>query len=325
MKQKAMAGILAAEAAACVLFGILRMNFSGGFTSLAAFPFEQAGYVLRKLSLSGALGNAAAIVLYTLLSLIPCFVWLVLRKKGRLSGIDHELFALSLLLFAVNYYMVNPGLFASNIPGAGKWMLGCTFYSALTGYLVTRILLVCRNAEPDRLQSVLQSLLYFLNMVFVYLIFGQGLGSLPEAFQSIRSGSAGLDAGRLLTGTAGLGLTYLFLGFGCLTRILPYIFDMGIVFLAERLLASLGEDRYSDESVRLADRLAGFCAKALEATVALDVVFNVLQVFFRRRLYQMDLAVHVPVLSIIFVLAVLLFARFIHEDQKLKQDHDLII
>lgn len=153
----------------------------------------------------------------------------------------------------------------------------------------------------------------------------RGLGSLPEAVQNVQSGSGGMDAGQFLHGTGGLGLTYLFLGAGFLIRILPYIFDMRIVFLAERLLASLGEDRYSDESVRLADSLAGFCAKALEATVALDVTFNVLQVFLRRSLCQMDLVIHVPVISIVFVLAVLLFARYVREDQKLKREHDLII
>lgn len=67
------------------------------------------------------------------------------------------------------------------------------------------------------------------------------------------------------------------------------------------------------------------CTKALYITATVDVAFNVLQVLFHASLYQMDIVIHVPVFSIVFVLAVLLFARYMHEDQKLKQEHDLII
>ena len=78
-------------------------------------------------------------------------------------------------------------------------------------------------------------------------------------------------------------------------------------------------------AAELADRLAGFCAKALGITAGADVMFNVLQVLFGAGLYRMDLVIHVPVLSILFVLAALLSARYIREAQKLKKEHDLII
>lgn len=325
MKRKGMIFVLGIEAAACIVFCVLQTNFAGVFSGLAAFPFEQTGYVLRYLSLSGMPGNVAAIFLYTILSILPCLLWFVLKKKGKLLGIDYVLPGLSILLFIVNYYMVNPGLFVSNIPGTGKWILGCTFYSVLSGYLVIRVLSFCRTAEPGKLQDMLQGLLCFLNMVFVYLIFGQGLGNLLKAIQNVQSSNSSIYADGFLSGTEGLGMTYLFLGFGCLVNILPYVFDIVIVLLANRMLAALRHNRYSDESVELVDRLAGFCAKALGITVTADVAFNVLQVLFHSRLYQMDIVIHVPVVSIVFVLAVLLFARYVHEDQKLKQEHDLII
>ena len=114
-------------------------------------------------------------------------------------------------------------------------------------------------------------------------------------------------------------------GLGYLVDVLPYAFDLGIVFLAGRLLAALKADRWGDAAAELADRLAGFCAKALGITAGADVMFNVLQVLFGAGLYRMDLVIHVPVLSILFVLAALLSARYIREAQKLKKEHDLII
>ncbi len=325
MKRRGMTLILTVEAAACVVFCFLRTSFFGGFTSLAAFPFEQAGYVLRQMSLSGTAGNAAAIVLYLTLGLLPCLAWLLLKKQGRLLAVDHLLPALSVLLLAVIYYMVNPGLIVSAVPGTGKWLLGCTFYSALSGYLVIRVLAVCRRARPETLESVLQGLLGFLNMVFVYLIFGQNLDRLLNSLRDMGNVSGGLYAVGAAQGAHSVGLTCLFFGLGYLVDVLPYAFDLGIVFLAGRLLAALKADRWGDAAAELADRLAGFCAKVLGITAGADVMFNVLQVLFGAGLYRMDLVIHVPVLSILFVLAALLSARYIREAQKLKKEHDLII
>ena len=325
MKRRGMTLILAVEAAACVVFCFLRTSFFGGFTSLAAFPFEQAGYVLRQMSLSGTAGNAAAIVLYLTLGLLPCLAWLLLKKQGRLLAVDHLLPALSVLLLAVIYYMVNPGLIVSAVPGTGKWLLGCTFYSALSGYLVIRVLAVCRRARPETLESLLQGLLGFLKMVFVYLIFGQNLNRLLNSLRDMGNVSSGLYAVGAAQGAHSVGLTCLFFGLGYLVDVLPYAFDLGIVFLAGRLLAALKADRWGDAAAELADRLAGFCAKALGITAGADVMFNVLQVLFGAGLYRMDLVIHVPVLSILFVLAALLSARYIREAQKLKKEHDLII
>ncbi len=325
MKRRGMTLILTVEAAACVVFCFLRTSFFGGFTSLAAFPFEQAGYVLRQMSLSGTAGNAAAIVLYLTLGLLPCLAWLLLKKQGRLLAVDHLLPALSVLLLAVIYYMVNPGFIVSAVPGTGKWLLGCTFYSALSGYLVIRVLAVCRRARLETLESVLQGLLGFLNMVFVYLIFGQNLDRLLNSLRDMGNVSSGLYAVGAAQGAQSVGLTCLFFGLGYLVDVLPYVFDLGIVFLAGRLLAALKADRWGDAAAELADRLAGFCAKALGITAGADVMFNVLQVLFGAGLYRMDLVIHVPVLSILFVLAALLSARYIREAQKLKKEHDLII
>lgn len=126
MRQNVMRYILAAEAAACVAFCFLRTGFSWFFSGIAAFPFEQAGWGLRKLSLSGGAGNAAAVILYGIFSLVPAMVWLFLKNQRRELRVDLVLPGLSVLLFIVNYYMVNPGLLPSRVPGTGKWMLGCT-------------------------------------------------------------------------------------------------------------------------------------------------------------------------------------------------------
>ena len=75
----------------------------------------------------------------------------------------------------------------------------------------------------------------------------------------------------------------------------------------------------------LVEKLGSFCVKALIITIAVGAAFNLAQLFFQDQLYQLDYVVDIPVFSIVFVFAVLLFARYIRQMQKLKMDNDLFI
>lgn len=326
MKQKKLIWVLVIEAAACIAFCLLQANFSGIFSTITAFPFEQIGRGLRCLSLSGPAGNAAAILLYLLLSLFPVAVWFLLKKKQKIYEMDYLLFGMSILLFIVLYYMINPGLFRANVPGTVKYMLGCTFYSVFFGYLVLRILKTHADAGVEKLQSGLKMLLYFLNIIFIYIVCGQNFGTLTNSIQKMADSSqlSGIET-ELFLQASECTWTYLFLILHYAVSVLPYLLNIVVVFLAIRMLNLLSADRYSEEAVAAAKKLADFCVKALAATIITDAAFNILQMIFHKRLYEMDIVIVVPVFSTVFVLAVLLFARYIQEGQKLKQDNDLFI
>ena len=247
------------------------------------------------------------------------------KKKQKTMPIDFTLFLLSVLLFVVLYYMINPGLMGFAVPGTGKWSLGSTFYSVLLGYLLIRALLKYRNAGAKKLQEGLWLLLGAVNIVLVYGIFGQELGSLLLNLETVQKGNTGITLSDGFFAYSNLNTTYLFLFLRFVIHILPYVLNIIIVFLARRLLTAMREDLYREESVKTADKLARFCMWTLIVTIGLDAGFNLLQLFFQRQLYQMDYVVTVPVFSLAFVLAVLLFARYIREMQRLKADNDLFI
>lgn len=123
MKERHLFTLLSVEAAACVLFCILQRSLSGLFSTLIAFPFEQIGAGLRVLSLSGAVGNVVAIILYMLLGLIPAGIWGFLHWRKKSEPLDIMLLVISALLFVTLYYMINPGLLSTGVPGTGKWLI----------------------------------------------------------------------------------------------------------------------------------------------------------------------------------------------------------
>lgn len=319
VKSKLFKIALAVEAVLCVLLTALKTPVGDAFVSAMAFPFEQIGLGLRALSLSGAVGNVFAFLLYIAVCLLPVGGLLLIKHRRTPVSEDGLLLLLSLMLFAVIYWMINPGIILEllhDIP-TGKAVLGGTVYSVLIAYFILRILRLFRTSEVGRLQSYLAILLGLLNVVFVYLIFGAGVKSLMDGIAALQAGNSGNESL--------LGVSYAFAGLQYLVDVLPYAFDILIVFAGIRLLRKLTTDRYSDETVLAASRLSSLCGKTLSITVLAIAAFNLLQLIAAKQLFNIYAAVQVPLFSIAFVLAALLFSRLVAENKLLKEDNDSII
>lgn len=322
MRHKTFWILLGAEAVLCVLLCVMRASFTGVFSAAMAFPFEQLGLCLRALSLSGGPGNAAAIVIYAAVSLIPVAAILVLRKRRELHREDWLLGLLSGVLFSVLYLMVNPGSIGSLFGGAAgltvsKAILGGTVYSVVCGYIVLRTLRLFFANGIDKLQKYMAVLLSLLALLFVYMAFGVCFGKLLDSITALRAGNAGNE--HLL------GASHIFLALQFAADALPNVLNVFVVFAALRLLRELGADRYSRESVAAAERLSRLCGAALAATVLSNIAFNLLQLIFAKSLMIINSTVQIPVFSIAFVLAILLLARFVAENKRLKDDNDMFI
>ena len=79
-------------------------------------PFELIGKGLRVLSLSSAIGNVIAIIIYAAISMIPAIYIIYQRKRGRTQKEDILLVAFTGLLFYSLYMFINPGLMYQKMP-----------------------------------------------------------------------------------------------------------------------------------------------------------------------------------------------------------------
>ena len=79
-------------------------------------PFELIGKGLRFLSLSSAIGNVIAIIIYAAISMIPAIYIIYQRKRGRTQKEDILLVAFTGLLFYSMYMFINPGLMYQKMP-----------------------------------------------------------------------------------------------------------------------------------------------------------------------------------------------------------------
>lgn len=70
-------------------------------------------------------------------------------------------------------------------------------------------------------------------------------------------------------------------------------------------------------------KISDFCTKALKIIVVSEMCLNIAQLIFRNQINQIQINTTIPIFSILFIVAILVMARFVEENQKLKQENDL--
>lgn len=306
--------LLAAEFIALLAVQLLTELAPALFSSLLAFPFEQIGLGLRELSLLGRLENGLAMALWAGLSLLPLIpAWRHAREPGL--GLEHAALYLSAALLALALFgMANPSFLKNTIPlfaeqgmPVMKAILGGTVWSALILYAVLRLLRLFRGGDTPALLRYMGLLLYVLCFLFtgvIALSCGNGLlGELREAQRSMDGVMAVL---------------------GFLLSALPYGLDILIAWKAIALLAAL-RDGEGERAAEMAAQLSARCCLALGLTAASVVLWNILQLALLKVISNVAVSVNVPVMSLAYVLAVLLAARLIAENRRLRDDNDLFI
>ncbi len=319
MKHKSLYIFLGCEAILCMSLYLAREALPQVFTTIIAFPFEQIGILLRLLSLSGRLGNAISIIIYASLCLIPTLALILLQKKRKLYAEDALLAVLSVVLFLVIYFMINPGLLGKYMGSSlgHKTLLGGIVYSVIVGYALFRILRLFYSADTLKLQKYLMVLLYLVNIFIVIIVFGAQFSNLLDSFKQLQAGNKGNEHR--------LGYSYIFLVLKYLVDAIPNALIIPVVINGQNLLRELSADRYSDQAVVSAQKLSRMCGLALYITVVSNIGLNLLQLVFINKLSVAESTVQLPVFSIVFVLAALLLAQYIKDNKQLKDDNDMFI
>lgn len=316
MKRQFFPIVLWIEAVLLLLIVLLGGEATQWQAGLLSFPFAQIGAGLRALSLSGAIGNSIAVVLYLLLSLVPVGILVWRSRRRRLVPEDSLLVGLSLFLFVMFYVMINPGEIPLLLTGdgevlaaqkaVGQSLFGGSAYAILLAYLVLRLLRRFRGADRQRLQDDLKILLRGLAVCLVFVIFGLSF----SAFWSARTAVDGL----------------VFLAFlRWVGEMMPYLLDVVVILTVLELLQAMKADRYGEETMRQAHRVSRLCTGSLAACLVTTVVLNLLQLLFLNQLADVSIQVVFPLFGIAFLLGVLLVVKFLEENRALKADNDLFI
>lgn len=322
MKRKLLVPILIVEAALCLLLYFIIGILPTALTTIFAFPFEQIGLMLRFLSLSGPIGNVLSLMMYVLICLSPVILYIHLQRKNKVFSEDLLLLILSIILFVMMYFMINPGLMGSvfpvNMPSEyGRATFSLTFYVLLMGYGVLRILRQFYETALPKITQHLSILLSFLSGYYVLYIFGVIFDRYMQARDTLHADNMGLGIG-LSTSETFLFMQYVVMA-------LPYFLNIIVVLAIIAFLEEMGKDRYSDEAQLKAEHLTKLCRKTLSVIVLTSMGFHLFQFMFLKSISVVNTTLEIPFMPLIFILSVLMVTQFVRENKTLKQDNDLFI
>jgi hypothetical protein len=295
-------------AVVCMVFHFLDGTRGEIFQYITAFPFALIGRGLRWLSLSGWVGNIAAWVIYLKFCLSPLDALFLLNRKRGFKPEDVLLVVLSILLFAVMYFMVNPGAMPGVLLMVPRWvgfmLLGSTVWSVVGGFVVLQLLRWYFTAGDGVLLKHIQGLFYILAALFVLAVFGNRFGIMLAALKGV----PGFDA--------------LFVVLRYFVSVLPYLLNIWVVFAVQRLVLTLSEGIFNEKGTHAAREMSRTCGKVLAVSVLAVLVFNLLQLLFVGNLHNIHIELVFPLEPMLITLGALLFARYMVLGKDLKDENE---
>jgi len=284
------------------------------FLKILTFPFTLLGNALRSLSLSGTIGNIAAIVLYLAIAALP----LLFKWKKKWQKEDWLLPVTSVLILYVLYYFINPGLRPLLMNTTiGNLTLALLVYSVLIFWSIIKLLQSCSVKDRHYLYRVLKLLLSACAVVF--LIAGPILG-----YFDFRAIAATVKEGNTAFGV-NLTPTMILLFAGYVADALAAVLNAILLLFSIRLLKELEQDPYSENCFQATQTLKLWCRRFLLITLGSCLLVNLCQVLFAKHLYKIATAFNLPLGSIALTVGLFVLATLISEGKQLKEDNDLFI
>lgn len=285
------------------------------------FPFGQIGEALRTLSLASAAGNIAATAIYLFISIAPVLylVYRVARQKKEPDAIDILLIMMSVMLFIMMYFMVNPGYINSGLYGAmpGKGAaLAMTFWSMAVGYAVLKCMKASAGTDEEKLAKYLKVILIAVAAVI-------GINMILGIFTEVIPAARGVkEIDQQLNSDYN---TALFLWIKYFADKVPSVLNIVVIIHGVKMVDQLRLDRYSQATIAAAENLSWICRISVTVMILTSIAVNLFQFLVWTKVYKTSYVVDIPLLSIVLCIAVLLLAKFFASDKAMKEDHDMII
>ena len=260
-------------------------------------PFELIGKGLRFLSLSSAIGNVIAIIIYAAISMIPAIYIIYQRKRGRTHKEDILLVAFTGLLFYSLYMFINPGLMYQKMPD---------------------------------IFSMDQSSLIVMKIIYAFIIYSiLIMWLIMKAIRFLGDDSQKNWKSRLYFGMKGLIaalVSYYTLLITYAKTLLPIIMTI-LLFINIIHVVKAIEDHKEEQQMMTVARLASVAKVTAVVTVISDFILNFYQFLLGATLQNVNVtfAPDVSMEPLIIAFGALIFHEYFKRTKQLKEENDQFI
>ena len=299
------------------------------------FPWEQVGLLLRRLSLSGGIGNAAAWILFLAIGALPLLAAAVLLRRRRACGADFLLAALSAALFIGLWFFVNPSYidrYLSPMPAGGiaKFALASVIDSLLLTWFLLRFLLRMEEGHRNQAHSregqhstekVLSGLRILLGLYALVL----AIGLIVQGGAEFRAALTALEESNSGSAPFLLEISMLFLALQAVMGLLPSAAKIALLLMMSVFLHHYAADPFGPAACHAMERLRIASGRLLAVVLVANLGFNVLQLAFSRFLLSVNHQILFPLSEIIVILGIRTLSTLYLESKRLKEDNDMFI
>ena len=267
-------------------------------------PFELIGKGLRVLSLSSAIGNVIAIIIYAAISMIPAIYIIYQRKRGRTHKEDILLVAFTGLLFYSLYMFINPGLMYQKMPDifsmdqssliVMKIIYAFIVYSVLIMWLIMKAIRFLGDCCTSQLYTLLITYAKTFELLHKSENKLQNVSSI-EWFKSV-------------------------------LQLLPIIMTI-LLFINIIHVVKAIEDHKEEQQMMTVARLASVAKVTAVVTVISDFILNFYQFLLGATLQNVNVtfAPDVSMEPLIIAFGALIFHEYFKRTKQLKEENDQFI
>lgn len=319
MKKQQLAILLLCEAILCILFSLVSQKFFRT-NHLLSLPLQPVAQLLRHLSLSGVVGNGIAILLFVFLSLSPLFALAMMTKKRPIQWEDSLLFLLSALLFFAQLGTVNPKInipVSKAIPNAIPTLYMIGTYAVIGGYISLRFI---RKLLQSNNETLYRYLTFFLSAISVLLLANLIFEYISPLLTNYKDTNLPWTIA-IPENTDSL----LFLVLQYTIAILPSLVSIVLIYFSMDLIQEMQQQRYSEQVVARSKKLTQLSIYGLILLILSNIGYNMLQLLNMNTLSKIQMSAFFPILSILLVLSILIFTKYVEEGTRIKKDNDLFV
>ncbi len=314
MNRKKQILIMILEVAVLILVRCLARQSSEQGFSILSYPFVLLADLLGAQASAGTFGSGLAAALWIGISILPAAA--ALRKGAQSIGLPERLalFFLSLTLAVCLYGMAVPAKIwprAAELGAEAETVVRYVLVSAIcSAAILWFVLYLIRRFRSGGWDGLLRSAGVLSCVICVFLTAAVAIAVSDCVLSIAETKQIGFEA----------AVTIL----RCLVQIIPMILNVAVLLRGMELLVAL---RDADEAsiVPAAEHLSRICCIALGLSAALQAAFNLVQVVFARCLSNVSVNAEFSLTGLALTVLVLLFARMVIENKKLRDDNSLFI
>lgn len=293
-----------------ILCSQLAIINQSSMAEIILFPFSLLAEALRNLSLKSQIGNGIAIILYIVISCIPLFTYLFIKKRIL---IDHLLPILTVELFIILYLLINPQTI--QIPFL-SWTIDIFMTTSIFSYICLRIIYIAKKADKSKLSIYFSYALHVIVIAFVFI------GTLLTVLSFTNEIEPLLQPNNI---SANKQFTYVILLLEHVVYALPFLFNAYITNECSLLLRKLSKQAYDESILKDISKISNLSYYSVCSIIIMNLGLQIMRILCLQKISDINITLEFPFFSIIFLLTILLLSKLLAENISLKKDNDLFI